>query len=76
MQIKFTECNGVYWVVTSNPQMQMQIKLQVVTEEATVSTMTTVTMVGHKAHLMSQIDSAQRRRDKSFKVIENKTYKY
>ena len=37
----------------------------------TMTTVTTVTTVGHKAHSMPQIDSAQRRRDKSFTVIEN-----
>ena len=43
--------------------MQMQIKSQVVTEEAMVSTMTTL---GHEADSMPLIDSAQRKRDKSF----------
>jgi hypothetical protein len=42
----------------------------------TVTTVTTVTTIGHKAHSMPQIDSAQRRRDKSFTVIENETYTY
>ena len=37
----------------------------------TMITVTTVTTVGHKAHSMPQIDSAQRRRDKSLTVIEN-----
>ena len=43
--------------------MQMQIKSQVVIEEAMVSTVTTM---GHEAHSMPMIDSAQRKRDKSF----------
>ena len=77
MQMNFTILNAnklqnhKYMVHGRSPgSSEMQINL------VTITTMATMTTVGHKAHLMSQIDSAQRRRDKSFTVIENEIYKY
>ena len=71
MQMNFTITNTnklqnhKYIVHSRSPgSLEMQINL------------VTMTTVGHKAHLMPQINSAQKRRDKSLTVIENKTYKY
>jgi hypothetical protein len=50
--------------------MQMQIKSKVVTK-ATGSTATTL---GHEAHSMPPIDSAQKRRDCMYETRLNNTY--